>query len=495
MDIDSISPGTDYVDVVNGALTDCDVVLPIIGPRWLTAESSKGQRRLDNPHDFVRLEIEAALAGGVRVIPVLVGGAEMPEPGEIPESLVPLVRRNAFELSDRRWRPDVSELLRVLEGLETNQGTSAAIVGSTQSRDSVPEPISAGELVQPDRAAGNGRVWTAADSRRNRRRASGILLAVAVATATVGLGLGLSRQDRHSPGRATVPKRSGATCTRAATTATAAQPTPIPKTIFATNAVDGKLISMNNDGSGQHAVEDQTSPAYDVQILSDGRVAYATSNPTNIIGNDVGVLRVTCSSVGRVLGETWALTADGNSIAMDSGFDPATNESHIDVGTTANNDVRTLYTTHGSIAAEAWSHDGRTLHVLVDNGVDTIDAQTGRRIRACKLAGRFRSVAYPSAQPPALADRRILLFHVPDNPNSASTFGGLVAVDPITCAVTTLIKKVDEGGFLHVSEDPAGQHILLLDKGGLHSIEPDGSSSPLMTVSTTGSFQVQTAAW
>ena len=77
-DVDSIELGDDFVEVINGAVGSCDVLLALVGDEWLTITDAGGRRRLDDPHDFVRLEIEAALARNVRVIPILVDGARMP---------------------------------------------------------------------------------------------------------------------------------------------------------------------------------------------------------------------------------------------------------------------------------------------------------------------------------------------------------------------------------------------------------------------------------
>jgi hypothetical protein len=74
-----------------------------------------GRTRLDNPGDFVRLEIEAALTRGVRVIPVLVDGARMPRPDQLPASLALLARRQAIELSHTRFSTDLTGLLNVLD--------------------------------------------------------------------------------------------------------------------------------------------------------------------------------------------------------------------------------------------------------------------------------------------------------------------------------------------------------------------------------------------
>jgi hypothetical protein len=119
-----IPPGADFGEYITGLVDKCNVVLAIIGPNWLDARDREGERRLDNPRDWVRLEIERALAReNVDVIPVLVDGAKLPPSEEMPVALMPLRRLNAFELSDRRWDYDVGELGRYLDAVL--QGTSA----------------------------------------------------------------------------------------------------------------------------------------------------------------------------------------------------------------------------------------------------------------------------------------------------------------------------------------------------------------------------------
>ena len=85
--MDTIEPGVDFAEEIFRAVAACKVLLAIIGPTWLTAADERGRRRLDDPDDIVRLEIEAALARGVRVIPILVEGAVMPAREDLPESL------------------------------------------------------------------------------------------------------------------------------------------------------------------------------------------------------------------------------------------------------------------------------------------------------------------------------------------------------------------------------------------------------------------------
>jgi TIR domain len=111
-----MEPGVDFVKQIDEAVASCEALLSLIGAQWLDMRDSHGRRRLDDPEDFARLEAEAALArDDVRVIPVLLQDAKMPDADELPESLAPLARRHAIELSDERWDYDVGRLIEVLD--------------------------------------------------------------------------------------------------------------------------------------------------------------------------------------------------------------------------------------------------------------------------------------------------------------------------------------------------------------------------------------------
>ena len=114
MDLDKIPLGHDFVEVIQNAVGSCDVLLAVIGRQWLTSTDPQGQRRLDNPEDFVRLEIVTALERRIRVIPVLVGGASMPRSTELPDVLQPFARCQAFVVGDR-FDPDIDRLIKELE--------------------------------------------------------------------------------------------------------------------------------------------------------------------------------------------------------------------------------------------------------------------------------------------------------------------------------------------------------------------------------------------
>jgi uncharacterized membrane protein YidH (DUF202 family) len=115
MDVDTIEPGADFVARIEDAVGSASALLVVVGRSWVDAKDDDGRRRLDDPEDFVRLEVASALQRDVRVIPVLVGGATMPESDQLPAALAGLARRNALVLSDMDWRAGMTRLLAVLE--------------------------------------------------------------------------------------------------------------------------------------------------------------------------------------------------------------------------------------------------------------------------------------------------------------------------------------------------------------------------------------------
>ena len=114
MDVDGIPPGVDFHDLLTERMSTCRALLVVIGPNWLSASNEDGQRRLWLDHDYVRMEVARALSRGIRVIPLLVDGAVMPGEGDLPDSLKPLARRNAIQLSHARFSSDMESLARVL---------------------------------------------------------------------------------------------------------------------------------------------------------------------------------------------------------------------------------------------------------------------------------------------------------------------------------------------------------------------------------------------
>lgn len=116
MDVDTIQPGEDFTRVLAERTGSCSALVAIIGKEWLSAQDREGHRRLEDPADYVRLEILAALTRGIVVVPVLVEGASLPRGDELPAPLRKLSDYQALTVSDDRFHAEVDELIRALQG-------------------------------------------------------------------------------------------------------------------------------------------------------------------------------------------------------------------------------------------------------------------------------------------------------------------------------------------------------------------------------------------
>jgi TIR domain-containing protein len=114
MDLDSIKAGLDFGHVIAEALDSCAVLVAVIGRQWATLADEEGRRRLDDPDDWVRFEVQSALERGVRVIPVLVDGAKPLRRQQLPAELANLARLNVLELSSGRYQYDADQLLDLI---------------------------------------------------------------------------------------------------------------------------------------------------------------------------------------------------------------------------------------------------------------------------------------------------------------------------------------------------------------------------------------------
>jgi hypothetical protein len=115
VDVEDIEPGMDYVSAIDSAVSSCLVMLVLVGDKWLDATDAEGRRRIDDPADRLRLEVEAGLRHSTRVIPVLVDSASMPKTRDLPQSLVPLSRHHAIRLQHDSFSNDARNLLGVIE--------------------------------------------------------------------------------------------------------------------------------------------------------------------------------------------------------------------------------------------------------------------------------------------------------------------------------------------------------------------------------------------
>jgi uncharacterized membrane protein YhaH (DUF805 family) len=146
MDVDAIEPGVDFVKSLDEQVAACIAFIAVIGPRWLNARNHDGSPRLDNPTDYVRVEIESALKRDIRVIPVLVDGASMPQPSDLPPSLQALARRNAVEIAHHRFAADCDDLAR---RIKRALGVATTPSAPAQPSSSVPQEEASAKLSWP----------------------------------------------------------------------------------------------------------------------------------------------------------------------------------------------------------------------------------------------------------------------------------------------------------------------------------------------------------
>jgi hypothetical protein len=132
-DKEAIRPGYDWIEEIQNALAGDVVVLALLGPQWADSRDAEGHRRLDDPEDSNRVELETALAKKVPVIPILVEGANMPDADGLPSSLRALIRRNAVPLRDSDWDADFGRLTDALSslGLRASARPKTAHAGDT----------------------------------------------------------------------------------------------------------------------------------------------------------------------------------------------------------------------------------------------------------------------------------------------------------------------------------------------------------------------------
>ncbi len=128
-DVDNIPLGVDFAEYIDQEVSRCRVLLVVMGKTWITTTEADGTRRLDNPDDFVRIEIESALKRNIPVVPLLLEGVIMPKRFQLPEPLQPFARRNGTVIGyDPRFHDDMDRLIRKLQP-------------ALNPVESVPEPI------------------------------------------------------------------------------------------------------------------------------------------------------------------------------------------------------------------------------------------------------------------------------------------------------------------------------------------------------------------
>jgi len=218
MDVSGIEPGRDFRRVIEEQVASCGVLLAIIGKNWLEVVDGRGQRRLDDAADFVRLETASALRRDIPVIPVLVHDASMPRAEQLPDDLKDLAYRNSVELTHARWASDVQLLIAALQPYVDIAPAPAA----------APPPSAAWPrwwwaLPVVAVAAGGGALVL-----RQRAAPSGAAppLAVAASAAAPGISVAVSGSAASEPPRMVV---AAAPSVGAASAASPAPPRPVDK--------------------------------------------------------------------------------------------------------------------------------------------------------------------------------------------------------------------------------------------------------------------------
>lgn len=119
MDVDDIARGADYPQVIEGAVGQASAMVVVIGRQWLACTDARGNRRLDDPADWVRNEVAAGLRREILVLPVLVDGATMPAADQLPPDIARLAFKQAGEISNSRWEYDLGQVTQSLERVVT----------------------------------------------------------------------------------------------------------------------------------------------------------------------------------------------------------------------------------------------------------------------------------------------------------------------------------------------------------------------------------------
>jgi glycerophosphoryl diester phosphodiesterase len=313
-DVDDIEPGDDFVERIQSAVASCQVLLALIGPQWLTVLDGNGARRIDDPEDFVRLEVETALnRDDVRVIPILVDNAKMPTPQELPLGLAGLTRRQAVEINPVNF--DTRRLLRVLNHTLNDirgeqDGPSISGPGvqvGTAGTTTPPVP-------QVGSAAGTGDEWAlpsaparpGSDQAAVRKR-TGMVVAVAISAVLLLTGGGAAWYLTRDPGQNTATigqnNSSSASDPPAATTT----PSGSPSETSTSDAPTGSDILAHRGGDEKYPLQtlESLTSAADDGFAVETDVRWTSDNRAVIIHDEAATQGLRCDRPYQVSKTTW----------------------------------------------------------------------------------------------------------------------------------------------------------------------------------------------
>ncbi len=215
MDIDTIPPGVDFTAYVRRAVGHCDVLLAFIGNRWAELTDESGRRRIDDPADWVAEEIRTALDRDVRVIPVLVDGAALPEPASLPNTLRPLMLRQTLPLRHASFSADAARLITAIQ-MADETGEPYAARWETRP---APPPVQV-VLAAPERSHRSRRPWLLAGA--------ALLAAIVIMVGVVVLRPDASPTAASAPDPSSARRTSEPSSSTASSTASPTRPVPGP---------------------------------------------------------------------------------------------------------------------------------------------------------------------------------------------------------------------------------------------------------------------------
>ncbi len=331
-DVDNIEPGDDFVERIQWAVGSCEVLLALIGPKWLTITDGTGTRRLDDPADFVRLEVETALnRDDVRVIPILVDNAKMPTPQELPKGLGGLTRRQAVEIDPVNF--DTRRLLKVLndtlnDARREPAGPAVSGVGGGVRPPGPTPPVRPAESAAAARTSkerASAATGGGADRAAVRRR-TGILAVVAasiVLLAAVGVaGWYFTRDsDQRTSGQ-------GTSASEANPPSVTTAPSGSPSKTSTADAPTGSDILAHRGGDEKYPLQtlESLTSAADDGFAVETDVRWTSDNRAVIIHDEAATMGLRCDRPFRVSKTTWKALSEHCRSFMKNGEDypPAT---------------------------------------------------------------------------------------------------------------------------------------------------------------------------
>jgi glycerophosphoryl diester phosphodiesterase len=319
-DVDDIEPGDDFVERIQSAVGSCEVLLALIGPQWLTVTDANQVRRIDDPEDFVRLELETALnRDDVRVIPILVDNARMPTPQELPTGLAALTRRQAVEIDPVNF--DTRRLLRVLNRTlnEVRDEPAGPSISGAGAGVRPPETTPAQPPVDSAAAAERSADWALPSApagpesdRAAARRRRGMLVAAAtsiVLLVAVGIAVWYFMRD---PGQGTATSGLGNAGSASNPASITTAPSGSPSKSSAADDPTGSDILAHRGGDEKYPLQtfESLTAAADDGFAVETDVRWTSDNRAVIIHDAAATQGLRCDRPYQVSETTWKVLSE-----------------------------------------------------------------------------------------------------------------------------------------------------------------------------------------